>query len=61
MSKPKRSPGRPHKPDDTAFEQVSVRLPKPMLRKIDEVCASRVDAPDRSKAIRELIAKGLEA
>ena len=48
---------------DRAGEWVGVafRLPKPMLREIDEICATRRDQPDRSSAIRELIAKGLEA
>ena len=53
--------GRPPKLDEDKFDLVHVRLPKPMIREIDELCATRRDQPDRSKAIRELIAKGLEA
>ena len=53
--------GRPPKAPEDRFDLVHVRLPKPMLREIDEICAARRDQPDRSTAIRELIAKGLEA
>ncbi len=60
MNKPTKR-GRPPKPDADRFDLVHIRLPKPMIREIDELCASRRDQPDRSKAIRELIAKGLEA
>ncbi len=61
MSKKPNRGGRPPKPEEAKFSSVTVRLPKDMLRDIDAVCTQRRDHPDRSKAIRELIAKGLQA
>lgn len=57
----KRGPGRPPKPEGAKFGTVTVRLPEKMIHDIDEFCAQRRDEPDRSKAIRELIARGLDA
>ncbi len=51
--------GRPPRSEHDKFDLVHVRLPKLMIREIDEFCAMRRDQPDRSKAIRELIARGL--
>jgi metal-responsive CopG/Arc/MetJ family transcriptional regulator len=59
-TKTKRPRGRPSLGDD-AMEQLAVRFPKPMLAAIDEIIEGRLDRPDRSQIIRELIAEGLEA
>lgn len=42
------------------LEPVAIRLPAEMVRKIDELRASRLDAPDKSTIIRELLAKALK-
>ncbi len=57
----KRSPGRPTKPESAKFDIVSVRLPKALVQDIEDYCAGRRDAPDRSTAIRELLVKALTA
>lgn len=60
MSNPAKR-GRPVKPESDRFDLVHVRLPKPMVRKIDQYRATLDDAPDRSTAIRQFIAAGLVA
>lgn len=40
---------------------VTVRFPAPMMREIEAIQASRMDAPDKGQVIRELVARGLEA
>ena len=60
IKKRKRPRGRPSQGDDT-LEQISIRFPRPMLAAVDEILAGRLDRPDRSQIIRELIAEGLEA
>ena len=52
--------GRPSLGDD-AMEQLAIRFPKPMLAAIDEIIVGRLDRPDRSAIIRELIAEALQA
>lgn len=55
----KRRPrGRP-KGDDT-MEQIAIRFPRPMLALVDEIVARRLDRPDRSSIIRELVAEALQ-
>ena len=55
----KRRPrGRPAKGDDI-MEQIAIRFPKPMLALVDEIVAKRLDRPDRSSIIRELVAEAL--
>lgn len=55
----KRRPrGRPAKGDDT-MEQIAIRFPKPMLALVDEIVVGRLDRPDRSSVIRELVAEAL--
>lgn len=44
---------------DTTMQQIAIRLPKPMLSAIDEMIAGRLDQPERSAIIRELIAEAL--
>lgn len=46
---------------DTTMQQIAIRLPKPMLTVIDEMVAGRLDQPERSAIIRELIAEALAA
>jgi metal-responsive CopG/Arc/MetJ family transcriptional regulator len=41
--------------------QVAVRFPPPLLEKVDEVRLARLDQPDRSTIIRELVALGIDA
>ena len=56
----KRRPrGRPPKGDDT-MEQIAIRFPRPMLALVDEIVAGRLDRPDRSSIIRELVAEALQ-
>lgn len=56
----KRRRGRPIK-DDSLLEPITIRLPLPMMREIENRMAKRLDAPDKSTIIRELLAKGLAA
>jgi hypothetical protein len=62
MAKPtqRRGAGRPPM-GDTSMQQIALRLPKPMLAAIDEVIAGRLDQPERSAIIRELLAEALAA
>jgi metal-responsive CopG/Arc/MetJ family transcriptional regulator len=56
----KRRPrGRPSKGAD-AMEQIAIRFPRQMLDKVDEIIAGRLDRPDRSSIIRELVAEALQ-
>jgi metal-responsive CopG/Arc/MetJ family transcriptional regulator len=60
--KKKRNPGRPPADGVRAMHRpLAIRLPDPMLERIDEIVASRMDEPDRSAVIRELLAEALEA
>jgi metal-responsive CopG/Arc/MetJ family transcriptional regulator len=59
-SKPKRQRGRPPV-GATTMQQIAIRLPKPMLSVIDEIVSGRLDQPERSAIIRELIAEALAA
>ena len=38
---------------------ITIRLPEPMMREIEVLQAGRMDAPDKSQVIRELLAKAL--
>jgi metal-responsive CopG/Arc/MetJ family transcriptional regulator len=40
---------------------LALRFPDEMLEAIDEIVASRMDRPDRSAVIRELLAEALMA
>ena len=42
------------------MEQIAIRFPQPMLAMVDEIIAGRLDRPDRSSIIRELVAEALE-
>ena len=39
---------------------LALRFPGPMLKAIDSLAARRLDQPDRSSIIRELLAEALE-
>lgn len=52
--------GRPLK-EGVNMDQIAIRLPKPILAKIDDIIAGRLDAKNRSDIIRELLAEALEA
>jgi hypothetical protein len=56
----KRGRGRPPL-GDQSMEQITVRLPKPMLAAIDKMRIGRRDRPDRAVVIRRLIAEALQA
>lgn len=53
--------GRPPKGAEAMLAPVTVRFPAPMMREIEAIQASRMDAPDKGQVIRELVARGLEA
>lgn len=40
---------------------ITIRLPEPMMQRIEALQAGRMDQPDKSQIIRELLAKALEA
>jgi hypothetical protein len=40
---------------------LALRLPMPVLEQIDQIVESRLDAPDRTAVIRELIVEALTA
>lgn len=52
--------GRPSKAQAEKQTNVPVRFPPAMIEAIDEERAARLDAPDRSAMIRELVALGLK-
>ena len=43
------------------MRQITVRLPKLLLDAVDELTAGRLDQPDRSAVIRELLAEAIAA
>ena len=57
---PKRPRGRPPA-SGKAMTQIAIRLPDAMLDKIDELAQQRLDAPDRSDVIRQLLAEAITA
>ena len=60
MSKPKKVGGRPPLFEREAMPNpIAVRLPRKMIEQIHAIMAVRMDEPDQSTVIRELIAKGL--
>ena len=61
MAARKKGPGRPSKPAAERQMQVAVRFPPALLAEVDAIAASRLDEPDRSSIIRELVAEGIAA
>lgn len=43
------------------MHQIALRLPKPMLAEIDKIIFGRLDQPERSAIIRELLHEALMA
>lgn len=43
------------------MKQIALRLPAEMLRRLDAIVEERLDQPDRTAVIRELLAEGLDA
>ena len=56
-----RTVGRPAMQPEARMGAIAVRFPAEMLAEIDAVRADRLDAPDRSSMIRELVAEALVA
>lgn len=61
MAKTVRRVGRPTMKPDERAGQVAVRFPPALLEAVDALRAQRLDGPDRSTIIRELVVLGLEA
>lgn len=56
----KRQRGRPPRGDEPMMYPVQVRLPREMRDRLDAIITHRLDRPDLSTVIRELLAKALE-
>jgi hypothetical protein len=41
------------------MEPITVRFPPAMMREIEEIQTSRMDAPDKGQVVRELLAAAL--
>ena len=41
------------------MQQIAIRLPKPLLAAVDAITEGRLDQPDRSAIIRELLAEAI--
>ena len=54
----KRKGGRPPL-GDANMTQLSIRLPQPIIEGIDKIRTGRLDCPERSTIIRELLAEAL--
>jgi hypothetical protein len=52
--------GRPPKGEESMLQPVTIRLPVEMVRQIEALRVGRLDAPDKSTLIRELLAKALQ-
>ena len=61
MNRKKRTRPRGRPPTGNAMDQITVRVPPQMLEAIDSIIAGRLDRPDRSSVIRELVAEALQA
>lgn len=57
----KRGRGRPPAGEALLAEALTVRFPGPMMREIEAIRASRLDAPEKGAVIRELVAEAIEA
>jgi hypothetical protein len=55
------SRGRPPKYADKMLAPITVRFPIPMMRAIEVIAEDRMDAPDKSAVVRELVAEALTA
>lgn len=41
------------------LEPITIRLPAPMMQQIEAIMGKRLDAPDKSAVVRELLADAL--
>lgn len=41
------------------LEPVTIRFPAPMMAEIEAIMASRLDGPDKSATVRELVAEAI--
>jgi hypothetical protein len=57
----KRSRGRPPKDAEAMFDRINIRVPRPIMEKIDALHRSRGDGADKAQIIRELLVKALAA
>lgn len=55
-----KKPGRPLA-GEAPMRQIAIRLPDEMLNAIDYLLEDRMDRPDRTAVIRELLAEALKA
>jgi len=56
----RRPVGRP-RADEAPMQQIAIRLPRPMLDAIDALVSDRLDRPDRTAIMRELLAEAIAA
>jgi hypothetical protein len=64
MAKPAaktRPRGRPFKGDAGLMKPISIRFPPPMMKEIEAIQSARMDAPELSAIVRELVAEALTA
>jgi hypothetical protein len=57
----KRGRGRPPKAKEAMLTPIPVRFPLAMVEAIEAIQAERMDQPDKSAIIRELVAEALQA
>lgn len=53
--------GRQAKPPSERLVQVAVRFPPALIERVDAIAAGRLDAPDRSAMVRQLVVEAIEA
>jgi Arc/MetJ-type ribon-helix-helix transcriptional regulator len=63
IAKKIRGPGRPPKQGGKAmpYAPLTIRVPEAIIEEVDAIVAGRLDQPDRSSVIRELLAEALIA
>lgn len=62
MSKQHEKPKRGRPPvsgEEALMEPITIRFPQEMMRRINKIREQRLDQPDKSTIVRELVAKGL--
>lgn len=52
--------GRPPKGDKAMMRPIAVRFPEPMRVELERIQANRMDQPELSAIIRELVAEALQ-
>ena len=51
--------GRPPKGQETMLARVNIRIPKPLMTRIEKIRESREDGADTAQVIREVMAAGV--